>query len=95
MKFRHVQVRITVPKKMLPEFDRIDNSWELQRDVFPSSLRSSKTAAGEALGQKSSAHTPGDSMGLSKHVVAGWQSARPTCTAPATFVDIKSAASHQ
>ena len=77
-------VRITVPKKMLPDFDRIDNSWE--REL----LSGSSTKSGVV--DSSCAYRPGDSMGLSKHVVPGWQTARPTCTAPATFVDIKSAA---
>ncbi|XP_075256747.1 uncharacterized protein LOC142349216 [Convolutriloba macropyga] len=76
-------VRVTVPKSLLPDFDRVDVKQPGSADTIVGSKKDNLYAE----------YCPGDSVGLSQHVVHGWRSARPTCAAPATFVDIKSASS--
>jgi len=81
-------VRVTVPKSLLPDFDRVD---------LDASANTVNTVSSSGLSYAkrdnlyNTEYCPGDSVGLSQHVITGWRSARPTCATPATFVDIKSA----
>ncbi|XP_063723168.1 uncharacterized protein LOC134851145 [Symsagittifera roscoffensis] len=68
-------IRVTVPKSLLPGFNPVTEKTALYHS-YPNSSENE--------------YSPGDSVGLSRHIVNGWRSARPKCVLPATFVDIKS-----